>query len=137
MICIDISSLNGNRYWFWDVAFFSDWQNKQSDYATNAVVHNFYNEEAKWYRTNKYKKFLKLDGYYMPEEVVYKLQNKDTVKIGMDKYALMNISSSLFPPDILRANMNELHKSVIVYELFVKDSLLIWRKERWSGHSIK
>lgn len=131
MMLINLLSLNGNRYWFWEASFFSDWSNSQSDYATNAVVHNFYNEKkAKWYRANKYQKFAKLDNYYIPEEVAYKLLKGDTLIIGLDKYALMGVSSSLIPPKILEKSAERLfNEKVVRFRIFMRNSFLIWEEK--------
>lgn len=129
MIYIDTFGRN-TRYWFWDVSFFSDWSNKPSDYATNAVVHNYYNEnKAKWYRVSKFDKFVKLDNYSLPLELAERLAKGDTLVIGLDNYAYMGISAPLIPPTIIEGNLGALSQSnVIRYKLYVKDSRLLWHK---------
>ncbi len=128
MIWQDISSLSGNRFGFWDVSFFSDWKDKQCDYATNAVVHNFYNEKkANWWRTNKFEKFYKVKDYLLPDDPGYRIINGDTLIIGLDKYALMGVSYQLVPPRLFEKYGKELDDDkVIRFKVYLADNQIIW-----------
>lgn len=127
MIYADISSLKGHRYWFWDVSFFSNWENKPCDYATNAVVHNFYNKpDAYWWREPKYKEFANL-GSLLPKEFVLRLANSESLVVGLDKYALMNLSNRMTPNSILGRHADELmNDGVVRYKVYIADNKLNW-----------
>jgi hypothetical protein len=128
MIWQNISSLTGKRFSHWEAAFFADWSDKQCDYATNAVVHNFYNKEkAYWWRQNKFPKFLKVGDYLLPEEAARTLLTGRPITVGLDKYALFGVSSNLVPKDILRTKYNDLiNDKVVRYKLKLENSKLIW-----------
>lgn len=128
MIWQDISSLTGKRFSHWEAAFFADWSEKQCDYATNSVVHNFYNKEkAYWWRQSKFSKFIQVGDYLLPEEAAQILLAGQPIIVGLDKYALFGVSSNLVPKDILRAKYNDLmNDKVIRYVLKLENSKLTW-----------
>lgn len=125
---LNVLSLTGNRQGFWEATFFADWSNKQCDYATNAVVHNYYNKEkAFWWRQNKFPRFIQVGDYLLPEEAAKVLLTGRSITVGIDRYALFGVSSNLIPKEILRTRYKELmNDKVIVYELRLKGSELIW-----------
>ena len=62
--------------------FVSDWRNVRSvDYSTNAVVSQWYSgTQTKYFRQNGMQGFIE------------KLNKRDTITLGIDYYALFNIS---------------------------------------------
>jgi hypothetical protein len=68
--------------WWNSEVFFSDWREAGIvDYSTNAIV-------SQWY-SKKPTKYLREENI---QEVLDKLNNGDTLIIGLDYYALFNIS---------------------------------------------
>ena len=78
-----LKDLYGNKVSWWNSeVFFSDWREAGIvDYSTNAIV-------SQWY-SKKPTKYLREENI---QEVLDKLNNGDTLIIGLDYYALFNIS---------------------------------------------
>jgi len=116
---INYTSIEGNKQWFWGYAFFSDWRNKQCDYATNKVVCDYYNGgDVKWYRINKFLDYKPLSKFTLPPEIIEKLNYGAEVKIGLDVYALYGVSYPLVPPVVLEQIAEDLqYDSVYILHL--------------------
>ena len=120
------SSLMPNG-WEKGYAKFSDWKNKPCDYATNAIVHNFYNEkQAKWYRTNKFNQFVTLGDKketIFPVELLRKIENKDTLVIGLDYYAYTGLCYQLIPKEF-----RVFSEKVRRFKIFLREKRIVWQE---------
>ena len=75
-------------------SFSSNWKDKQADFATNKIVHDFYNEKpASWFRTTKHTELKRFK---------YRLEKGDTLVVCLDRYALTGMSAGLIPGKILK-----------------------------------
>ena len=56
----------------------------------------------------------------MPDEIFEKLKS-DTLRIGLDEYALLGVSYDLVPKNILRYEFDRIHNGdVVLYDVFMK-----------------
>lgn len=101
----------------------SDWSESECDYATNAIVHNFYHPPAKWYRTGKFEQFYKTPIGNFPKEVLDRVFKGDTVRIGFDYYSLTGVSKDIVPHAVLGKDFSS--GQVYVYRLFKTDTGVI------------
>ena len=94
----------------------SDWSESECDYSTNAVVHNFYHESAKWYRTNRFERIRKTSIGNIPEEIILKVMRGDTVRIGFDYYSRTSVSMAIVPLPVLQKRFDA--GQVYVYRVY-------------------
>ena len=92
-VCIDVTQKE--RGWWTGYYKISDWRNKQCDYATDKVVHNYYNEsKADWFRYDKFDSLVirgQKDNYMLvfPKEIEERLiKERKEIIIGVDRYIL-------------------------------------------------
>jgi len=76
-------------------AKFSDWRGKQCDFATNKIVHNYYNDAPSlWFRSNKTEDW----GVFKKA-----IEKGETVRVGLDYYALTGVCNGIIPKKILES----------------------------------
>ena len=98
---------------------FSDWQGKQCDYATNKTVHDYYNDDAKWFRVTA-----KNDLQSLNQD----LAEGKRVIVGIDYYALYSISGPLIPSDLIKKIAPELMSGkVFLFELYADGDKIYWK----------
>lgn len=122
----------GCKGWYQGYAFHSDWRNKECDYSTNYYCCNYYNGGCKWYRIEKFGNDLRVfekQRLIIPNEILNRIQQGDTIRIGIDKYALFSITGPMIPAEILKKVGNGLlnDKVYVCYVYFDVDNNIVWR----------
>ena len=105
----------------------SDWSHTPKlDYATNKEVANYFGANAKWYRIDRFKGFINMGEFLLPQEVADRLKT-DTVYIGIDYYGMLGVSRQLIPNNILKA-LDYQNGKVLYTQMYIKDNKLYWHK---------
>jgi len=110
---------------------FSNWKNKQCDWSTNKLVHNFYNQkDAKSFRQKDFTtdKWLAVNkDYYIHDYLMYSLIQGDTLTIGVDYYGRFSMCSIMLPLSIRIAYaFNETE----IFHVFIKDKNIVWQDRK-------
>jgi len=108
----------------------SDWSKiSDIDYATNKTAANYYDGGVEWYRFGSFKYFVQYKEnnvkYYVPVEINKKLKKGETVRIGVDYYAMMPISAELLPASVRR--LDYWHGQVYVFTLEKHGKSIYWK----------
>ena len=113
---LQIENLQSNQdAWFRKEVRFSDWRNvKKVEYSTNAIVTNWY--------TGGHSKYLRQE---QQKEIQTKINNGDTVTIGLDFNALAPISRMYFTDKYLASVYDRLYnEEVITIKIWGKNDLI-------------
>jgi hypothetical protein len=113
---LQIENLQSNQdAWFRKEVRFSDWRNaKKVEYSTNAIVTNWYSGgQSKYLRGEQQK------------EIQTKINNGDTVTIGLDFNALAPISRMYFTDKYLASVYDRLYnEEVITIKIWGKNDII-------------